>query len=104
MGSDIVSCLGVGGGEPSPTPTPTPSPMPTPRPSPVPTPTPTPSPSDEPPAAFKTCFESGCPQLKDSASQECIDCVKQNQKSCSSSCRPYPFGQALSWYCDAKAV
>merc|ERR1719453_788137 len=103
--SDIVSCLGLGGSPtPSPSPTPTPIPTPMPSPSPTPSPTPSPSPSGEPPAACQTCFESGCPQLKDTAKQECYDCVKQHQMSCTSSCVPFPFNQAQSWYCDAKMV
>merc|ERR1712176_1747262 len=85
--SDIVSCLGISG-----------SPRPTPK------PVPTPGPSNLPPAACQTCFKSGCPQLKDTATQECYDCVKQHQGPCTSSCVPYPFGEAMSWYCDAKAV
>jgi hypothetical protein len=101
--SDIVSCLGLGG---SPTPSPTPSPVPTPTPSPMPSPSPSPAPmpSDEPSAACQQCFIQGCPELKDTARQECYDCIQQHQQSCSSSCVPYPFQQAESWYCDAKAL
>lgn len=107
--SDIVSCLGISGSprptpRPVPTPAPTPAPTPTPMPTPRPSPTPTPGPSTLPPAACQTCFKSGCPQLKDTATQECYDCVKQHQGPCTSSCVPYPFGEAMSWYCDAKAV
>jgi len=107
--SSIVDCLGISGSSPTPTPTPspvpTPHPVPSPVPRPVPSPVPTPSPSPSgPPAACQQCFSQGCPKLKDTASQECYDCVKQHQGPCTSSCVPYPFGEAMSWYCDAKAV
>lgn len=93
--ADIVACLGLGGSAPSPTPVP---------PAPTPSPTPTPSPPSGPPQAFQECFTTSCPQLKDTAAQECYDCVKQHQGFCTSSCAPYPFGMAQSWYCDAKIV
>jgi hypothetical protein len=99
--TDLVNCVDDGTGRllsnalpPSPTPAPTPTP----------TPTPGPTPSDEPSADCQQCFIDGCPQLQDTAKQECYTCVQEHQSSCSSSCQPYPFGKATSWYCDAKAV
>jgi len=101
--SDIVACLGLGG-SPTPSPSPSPSPAPSPAPVPTPTPSPAPTPSDEPSAECQQCFSQGCPELKDTAKQECYDCVKQHQGACTSSCVPFPFQKAMSWYCDAKAV
>lgn len=103
--SDIVSCLGLTGSSPSPTPIPTPTPKPTPVPSPAPMPTPTPSPSpDGPPAACQQCFQNGCPALQGTGSQDCEDCVNTHLGPCASSCAPYPFHQALTWFCGSTDV
>jgi poly(3-hydroxybutyrate) depolymerase len=95
---DIVACLGLGGSPSPPTPAPTP-----PAPSPTPTPTPSPSPTD-PPVPCQQCFSSGCPQLKGSGAQECYDCAHLHQGPCTGACVPYPFGDLLSWFCDAADV
>jgi hypothetical protein len=105
--ADIVKCLGVAGSSPpSPSPTP-PSPSPTPTPpSPTPpTPPSPPSPSpDQPSAACQKCFTTHCPNLHKTASEKCQTCAKQNQGTCASSCMPYPFDKAESWFCGTADV
>jgi len=84
-----------------PTPTP-PSPPPSP-PTPTP-PSPPPSPGPEPPAACQACFKQHCPNLHKAASQACQDCVKTNQWTCASTCRPYSFTDIAAWFCDATEI
>merc|ERR1711920_579473 len=72
--SDIVKCLGISGSSPSPPSPPTPSPSP-----------------DEPPAACQECFTKGCPNLHKTAGTACVSCVSAHQRTCASSCVPYPF-------------
>merc|ERR1719498_1110233 len=98
---DIVTCLDDGtkrlitkDAPPGPTPAPTPAPAPTP---------PSPSP-DQPSAACQTCFTSACPNLHKMTSQACQSCLKANQQACSSSCKPFPFGEAMAWFCDNSGI
>merc|ERR1712203_784990 len=82
--SAIVKCLGISGSSPSPPSPPSPSPSP-----------------DEPPVACQACFIKGCPNLHKTSSTACANCVRTHQGSCASSCVPYPFQKAKSWFCDA---
>jgi hypothetical protein len=110
--ADIVKCLGIAGSSPRP---PTPGPSPTPPsptppaptpPSPTPpAPTPPSPPSpDQPPAACQKCFMDHCPNLHKTASEACQNCVKQNQGTCTSSCAPFPFPKAESWFCGGSEI
>merc|ERR1711920_989959 len=103
---EIVKCLGISGSSPRPGPSPGPGPAPSPRPRPSPTPQPSPSPGpspspSEPPAACQTCFLDGCANLRKAGSSACQTCVRNHQGSCAGSCAPYPFQQAMSWFCGA---
>merc|ERR1712139_693418 len=104
--NSMTLCQVVGGASPSPpspSPTPPPSPPPTPPPSPTPphppspppphppSPTPphppSPSPSpDVPTEGCQQCFKEGCPNLEDSGSDECTQCVSSHQGPCAQSC------------------
>merc|ERR1712039_453800 len=64
---------------------------------------PSPSPSG-PPAACQKCFLDGCPNLHKAGSAACQTCVESHQGSCAGSCAPYPFKQAISWFCDASEL
>merc|ERR1712190_385581 len=92
---EIVTCLDDGTNRLTPN-----GPAPAPAPTPSPPPSPTPSPS-EPPLACQHCFDSKCGSVRSSG--ECEDCVQGIQSQCASSCKPYPFRRALSWFCRSQA-
>jgi hypothetical protein len=101
--SDIVKCLDVAGSSPGPGPSPAPpSPAPPAPPSPAPMP-PSPSP-DLPPAACQKCFAEHCPNLQNDSMFSCRSCALHNQWTCASSCMPYPFPKAVSWFCDKAEI
>merc|ERR1711941_255515 len=91
MGEDIVTCLDdgtnrlVAGGSPPSPPSPTP---------------PSPPSPDQPSAACQKCFIDNCPHLHKAANAACNNCAKSHQKTCASSCKPYPFQKAVSWFCE----
>jgi hypothetical protein len=92
--SSIIQCLGLAGSVPPGPAPPTPAP---------PAPTPSPSP-DEPSTACQKCFINHCPNLHKMANEACRSCAKQNQQTCASSCVPYPFPKAMSWFCGSSDI
>merc|ERR1711920_767548 len=88
----IVTCLDDGTKRLTPD-----GPAPAPSPSPSPAPSPSPTPPSKPPLACQGCFNSNCGSVK--KSETCKSCVQNSQAKCSSFCKPYPFKDALRWFC-----
>merc|ERR1712232_1333946 len=74
---------------------------PAPAPSPTPSPSPGPSPSG-PPQACQDCFVTNCGGAR--SGPGCQGCLQANQGTCASSCDPYPFADALQWFCGSNAT
>lgn len=69
-----------------------------PAPAPSPSPTPAPSPSSDPPKACQDCLTSHCggtPKQSDA----CTRCGTGSEGACTSSCNPYPYDNAVKWFC-----
>merc|ERR1712046_446225 len=75
----------------------------TPSPSPTPGPAPSPSPGGDPPQECQDCMGQACggtPKQTDI----CRGCVHGLEATCSSTCDPFAFEDALEWFCSQPAA